>query len=92
MVADAMTVPISEVSGLNIQGSGRTTAMGGSTEVVFSGGMTMMLGSSGVATVTSLRVENGNGAAAATVKSSGGRMESGWMWAGVAGVVILGLC
>ncbi|PMD42998.1 hypothetical protein L207DRAFT_631169 [Hyaloscypha variabilis F] len=98
----AMTVPVGEMGGLEVEG--RTTVIGGVTEVVVSSGVTMELqsasasasGEGGVLAATSVGTSLGAGIGASstptvsTVKNGGGKMQVGWMlWVAGLGVVIL---
>jgi hypothetical protein len=98
----AMTVPVGEMGGLEVEG--RTTVIGGVTEVVVSSGVTMELQSASVSASgeggvlaatsvgTSLGAGNGNGASStgSTVGNGGGRVKVGWMvWIAGLGVVVL---
>jgi hypothetical protein len=97
-----MTVPVGEMGGLEVEG--RTTVIGGVTEVVVSSGVTMELQSASVSASgeggvlaatsvgTSLGAGNGNGASStgSTVGNGGGRVKVGWMvWIAGLGVVVL---
>ena len=95
VIADAMTVPVGEATGLNVQGGGKTTVLEGATEVVFSSGMTVMLNPSKegpTTTVTSLGVEVCKSAVASAVRSWGERLECSWsVWAVAVSVVVWGV-
>ncbi|KAE9374135.1 hypothetical protein N431DRAFT_556531 [Stipitochalara longipes BDJ] len=89
-----MTVPLGELTGLEVEGSGRTTVIGGVTEVVLTSGMIVGLqtssgGGSGSAVTTAVTSLNAN-PAATTAKNGGQRLEAALKaWAGFVGVMIL---
>lgn len=98
MMEEAITVPIAEMSGFEV-GGGRTTVLGGETEVVFSSGATVLLststnGDAGGPTTTATNTGAEFGESPAVTTTSGARRsEVGWMvWAGVVGSVILVWC
>lgn len=90
MIVGPTTVPVAELSGLDV--SGRTTVIGGVTEVVISGSTTVGVktgSSGGVSVITTTFVVTTSLAATTKNGNAGARAEIRYLWVGLLGVMVL---